>query len=82
MNRKDDLMQFFISANTAQDYQDFNLDVFVKEYIKQNPKKPKKVYLVKDNNKSLIYGCFYKKDKAIKYCANSRSVHIEKIKVI
>lgn len=37
MNRRQDLQQFFISANTARDYGNFDLDEFTDRYLKRNP---------------------------------------------
>jgi len=37
MNRREDLQQFFISANTAQDRLGFDLEKFTDEYLKRNP---------------------------------------------
>lgn len=38
MNRKEDLQQFFISANSAQNRHDFDLDNFTEKYLQRNPR--------------------------------------------
>lgn len=38
MNRKEDLQQFFISANSAQNSHDFDLDNFTEQYLQRNPR--------------------------------------------
>lgn len=38
MNRKEDLQQFFISANSAQNRHDFDLDDFTEQYLQRNPR--------------------------------------------
>lgn len=39
MNRKKDLQQFFICANSSQDRHDFDLDNFTEQYLQRNPNK-------------------------------------------
>ena len=38
MNRREDLQQFFISANTSQDRHNFDFEKFTDEYLIRNPK--------------------------------------------
>ena len=39
INRRFDLQQFFISANSSQEKNDFDFDKFTDEYIERNPEK-------------------------------------------
>lgn len=55
IDRRKDLIQFFIVANTSQDYPNFNLDTFVDEYIQRN-KDMKKNYVVRVYNEGNIQG--------------------------
>jgi superfamily II DNA or RNA helicase len=51
MNRREDLQQFFISANTAQDRLGFDLEKFTDEYLKRNPDEIQNVCFICENLK-------------------------------
>ena len=54
-NRRFDLQQFFISANSSQENHDFDLDKFTDEYIERHPEPERKVSYEKHNVENVLH---------------------------
>ncbi len=69
MNRREDLQQFFISANSAQDNHDFDFEKFTDEYLIRHP-------VVKENcNLAVVSDSFCDRCKRITLNPTKASVH-------